>query len=428
MTIKRIGAALVALSCALTVAAPAHAGTVGARTRDAFLPTSNITIKSALGVDLTRSVGILPLHRGVANGVPVWYILTDVSDARLARDMGLNFAPKLANVGNGCASCVQEVTAPQGMGHGVVQFQDRPDFSPTRLLVPGPNGFPPRTFQPGGTAGLHYSPFVHLTNSAVIFNAPIVATGNGPFDVIHHADTSDRIMAIDTARMTVDVLFVRGFSDGQPIMYLNFESSDGFAATEERSILDPDLALSPFANGGFRPGSARAEIFAFANGQDGTDSPPAQGLTHAINDGGVPEDANFQNTRVLDDLAKDAGDTHNVFQAFPTLRDPRLAAQYSPLWDLNIAVWNPFAVGLGVNRAQTDANTILQLAARGIVTSPGGLPLSSANVIINCPALAFAHQAPTAPQAPLPRLPLSQVDTSGMIANTITFARQQHRF
>ncbi len=426
--------ALLALVLVSGVAVPAAARTATTRSHDAFLPLSNTTIKSALRVDLTRSVATLPLRQGVVNGMPVWYVITDVSDARLARALGVNFAPKLANVTNQCPGCAQQVTAPSGMpsgmgGRGIVQFQARPDFSPTRLLVPGPTGFPPAAFTPGAVAMPGYSPFVHLPNSTVIFNAPIVATGPGPFDVIHHTNTGDRVMAIDTARMTVDLLFVRGFADGQPIMYLSFESSDAFTAVLERSTFAPGLALSPFPNGGFRPDAARAEIFTFANGQDGTSSPPAQGLTHVINDGANALEANLQDTRVLDALAKDSGDAHNVFQGFPTLRDPRLAElSYSPLWDLNIGMWNPFAVGLGVNRAQTDANTILQLGARGIVTNPGGLPLSSANIIINCPALAFAHQAPTAPQAPPPPLPLPQVDTPAMIANTLAFARRQGQF
>jgi hypothetical protein len=32
---------------------------------------------------------------------------------------------------------------------------------------------------------------------------------------------------------------------------------------------------------------------------------------------------------------------------------------------------------------------VRRLAARGVVTAPGGLRLGSANIVINCPALAF---------------------------------------
>ena len=86
-----------------------------------------------------------------------------------------------------------------------------------------------------------------------------------------------------------------------------------------------------------------------------------------------------------------------TFSFFPTLRDPNLAQDYSPLWDLNIGVWSKFAVAHGLNTAKTDANEILELAAKGLVTSPGGSPLASSGSIINCPALAFTDTPPTTP-------------------------------
>jgi len=35
-------------------------------------------------------------------------------------------------------------------------------------------------------AGPGYSPFIRIDGSSVVYNAPIVATGDGPFDVVHH--------------------------------------------------------------------------------------------------------------------------------------------------------------------------------------------------------------------------------------------------
>lgn len=40
---------------------------------------------------------------------PVWYILTDVSDQSLATQIGLNFAPKLANVPREYSGCTQKL-------------------------------------------------------------------------------------------------------------------------------------------------------------------------------------------------------------------------------------------------------------------------------------------------------------------------------
>ena len=85
----------------------------------------------------------------------VWYILLDASDTGLAADLGVNFAPKLANIGIGCPACVQTVTeanptpTDNPFGPAVIHFAGAPDFSPTRIAVPGPTGFPLKDFQPG---------------------------------------------------------------------------------------------------------------------------------------------------------------------------------------------------------------------------------------------------------------------------------------
>src|SRR5260370_6732726 len=98
----------------------------------------------------------------------------------------------------GCAECVQTVTlespTPQQnrFGQAVVDFQGAPDFSPTRVAEPGPNGFPLATFQPGAVAGPGYSPFIRIAGSSVVYDAPIVATGVGPFDIEHLPHTGYR--------------------------------------------------------------------------------------------------------------------------------------------------------------------------------------------------------------------------------------------
>ncbi len=58
--------------------------------------------------------------------------------------------------------------------------------------------------------------------------------------------------------------------------------------------------------------------------------------------------------------------------------------------------------GKKLNVAQKDANEIRQLAVKGMITSPGQVPLGSANHIINCPVIAFLTDSPTEPQAPKP--------------------------
>ena len=173
-----------------------------------LLPRDHLTEESALQVDLSNETVRLPLYPGKVHGKPVWYILLDASDAGAAHDLGVNYAPKLANIGIGCPACVQTVTlahptpAQNPFGPAVVDFQGAPDFSPTRVAVPGPHGFPLAKFQPGAVAGPGYSPFIRIQGSAVVYNAPIVATGNGPFDVVHHTNTADRALGIHIAPLS----------------------------------------------------------------------------------------------------------------------------------------------------------------------------------------------------------------------------------
>jgi hypothetical protein len=376
--------------------------TSGYQDNDNLLPEAKFTLASAIRVDLTRSFATLPLHKGTYEGKPAWYVITDASDAEVADQLGVNFAPKLANlaaVTGGCPGCVQRVASGDMLlGEDDVTFEGVPDFSPDRILEPSASAFPPIAAQPGAVAGLHYSPYVVVKGSDVVYNAPIVAVGDGPFDVTHHSDTHDRLMAIDTDEMTADILFIRGFTAGKEILYLSFEASDPVSAVIERSTFAPGLGLSPFPNGSADPKSARAEIFAFANAQRGPESPPAQGLGHVIADGHNVEDANLENEALLKALER-GGDAHNVQEFFPTFEDPALAQAYSPVWDLQIGVWSPDAVAQGLNTAQTDANVIRGLAAQGLVTSPGGLPLAPAGIVINCPVVGFTDDVPLAPQA-----------------------------
>lgn len=360
----------------------------------AGLPQAKLTIKSTISVDLKRDFATLPLHRATVRGMPVWYVITDVSDASLARRMGLNFAPRLANlITPDCPGCVQTVRSPRQLGTTTVARPGEPDFRPTRLLVPGPTGFPPLVARPGAQGGLHYSPFVRIGGTHIVYDAPIVAVGHGPFDVTTHSNTHDRLLSIDVKRMTAGLGFIRGFANGKPIFYLSFETSAPLTAVIERSTFVPVLGLSPAPDRGDDPKTARADIFTFTNGATGPTSPPAQGLAHVIVDGLNAQPLYLGNTRLLRALHV-GGDAHNVFDVFPTLKDRQSALLYSPLWDLHIGVYTPKAVAAGLNTAKTDSSQILRLAARGLVTSPGGTPLASNREIINCPALGFPGNPP----------------------------------
>jgi len=396
--------------------APAEATGLGQMS--GLLPSNHLTEQSALQVDLSAETVRLPLYPGVAYGKRVWYVLLDASDSGAARDLGVNFAPKLANMGISCPACVQTVTlehpTPQQnpFGPAVVHFQGAPDFSPTRVATPGPHGFPLAKFQPGAVAGPGYSPFIRIAGSPTVYSAPIVATGDGPFDVNHHTNTSDRALGVHIApamapsgqfsESWVDMLFSKGFDAGQPIVYLSTDAGQPLTAVLERSTYVPALDQASFNGGDDFLGSARERLFGFINGQMGVNNPQAQGFTHQILDGQASQDASAANTALINAL-RHGGDFLNVFGDFPTLSDLRHANAYSPLWDAQLGLWTDKAVQAGLNTRQIDENVVFNLAATrpdlltGIDPATGKpKPYGSAGVDINCAVIGYTAKAPTA--------------------------------
>src|SRR2546427_5317262 len=376
-----------------------------------LLPRENLVLESALQVDLAHETVRLPLYKGTANGHTIWFILTEASDQGLAKNSGLNYAPKLANIANGCPDCVQTVTQEQPMpdqnkfGQAVIHYQGEPDFSPTRSLVPGPNGFPPASFSPGAVAGKGYSPFIRIEGTSVVYNAPIVATGDGPFDVVHHTNTAEPGPGIHNAPSAppgqyfdswVDLLLVKGFDAGQPILYLSTEADDPLAAVLERSTYVPALDRASYTGGDDFLGSARERLFGFINGQTGANNRQSQGFQHIILDGHAADDASAGNTALINAL-RNGGDLLNVFGDFPTLKDPRHADAYSPLWDAQLGQWTQKAIDQGLDKRQIDENVVFNLAATrpDLLTGPGGAPYGTVGIDINCAVIGFTDEAPT---------------------------------
>jgi hypothetical protein len=349
-----------------------------------LLPRDHLTEESAIQINLSNETARLPLYKGVApdpkdpgKTETVWFVLLDASDVGLAHDLGVNYAPKLANIAIGDPAAVQTVTldspSPEQnrFGQALVHFQGAPDFSPERIAEPGPNGFPLKSFQPGSVAGPGYSPFIKIAGSDVVYNAPIVAVGEGPFDVTHHTNTGDRVLNVHIASPApqgqyfdnyADILFVKGFDAGQPILYLSTDAGQPLTAVLERSTYVPALNEAAYNGGDDFLGSARERLFGFINGQVGGDNPQAQGLRNLILDGHGSEDASLGNTGLIEGL-RHGGDLLNVFGDFPTLKDPRHADAYSPLWDAQLGLWTEKAVKDGLNKRQIDENQVFNLAA-----------------------------------------------------------------
>ncbi len=383
-----------------------------------LLPRRKLTLGSALRVDLSRETVRLPIYPGKApDGTRVWYTLLDSSDKGLADDLGVNYAPKLANMAIGCPECVQEVKlesptpAQNRFGPAVLDFAGVPDFSPTRVATPGPQGFPLKKFQPGAVGGPGYSPFIRIAGSSVVYSAPIVAVGNRGFDVRHHTNTADRVLGVHIAPPSppgkfleswVDVLFIKGFDAGQPILYLSTDAGQPLTSVLERATYVPALDRAPYNGGDDFLGSARERLFGFVNGQSGSRNPQSQGFQHMFLDGHGSMDASARNRGLINSLRR-GGDVLNVFGDFPTLTDPRHARAYSPLWDAQLGLWTKKAVRQGLNRRQIDENAVFNLAATrpdlltGVDPATGEpKPYGASGVNINCAVIGFTRSAPRA--------------------------------
>ena len=211
------GAALVAAAAAIAAGGGVLAGdsdyasaastTGGLGQLSGLLPRNHLTEESAIQGQPQQGVGAAPAVPGRRQTErPLWYVLLDASDAGAAHDLGVNYAPKLAQPSINCPDCVQTVTldsptpTQNRFGQAIVHFKGVPHFSPTRIAEPGPTGFPLAKFQPGAVAGPGYSPFIRIAGAPTVYSAPIVATGDGPFDVVHHTNTGDRVLGIHIAR------------------------------------------------------------------------------------------------------------------------------------------------------------------------------------------------------------------------------------
>ena len=322
---------------AMTIIAGAFAISLPA----AYAGGGELFVQSA--VEHADNTVTLPLYRGASRGRTVWYVILDSSDGKDATKLGINTASKLTNARG--TTAVQKVT----VTNGVVDFPASVDFAPARVVVPGPNGFPPNAAQAGSIGEAGYSPLIQLPGG-IIRNAPQIANDTG----LH-----DKIVAIDIAAGKVTLRESDGFSGGKRVKYLSTDASDMGAAALEASTYTLALNAAPFP-GGDGTDSSRASLAAFVNGQTGANNPQRQGLNSALLDG-------------LDPL--------NVLAWAPN------QGRYSPLWDVHATQWRAIAVARGENVRQTDFGQIKNLAQKGTVTGPGGATFGPAGFIVNCPII-----------------------------------------
>ncbi len=316
-------------------------------------------------IDLDAGTIALPLYRGrMASGEAVWYVVTDTDDAGNAAQLGLNYSPKLtyANAVGGVRR------ARLGAGPELIFEAGTVDFSPDRNVVAGeaPTFFPPAEAEPGSVGDDNYSPLVEITNAGGhIYNAPMIAfdvddetlnrfcDGNPDHSLVH-----DKVVSICPEEGVVTLQLTPGFSFARPVLYLSTDANHPEPAALEGATFAPGLA-DIHLGGDDSLFSAVERIFVFVNGHTGSGNPQRQGLNSALADGASPL---------------------NVLGGIPTI-----ATDYSPLWDINIAVWTQEAIDRGLRSRVTEEFAILGLAEKGWITGPEGTEFGSVGFLVNCP-------------------------------------------
>jgi len=345
--------ALIPRAAALVAALAALPG-LALPAASAPLPRASIVLPSTISVDPEAGTVTLPLHRGTAGGKTVWYIITDSSDRADAQRRGVLFAPLLARAGSLCDACVQKAVERDGS----IAFPGAPDFSPTRVYTPGTAGFPPVAAHPGATASAQYTPLVKIGD--IVINAPVVATGDGTFDVTGHANTQDRVIAIDTAHKTVTLALAKGFALGKRVLYISTEASDPAAATIERATYVPSL----------KPTSGWVPIEVVTNGSQ-------QGLAWLGLTGHVNEDATASNAASL-------GSSMNVLSTLPT-GNTQIA--YSPLWNVDFLTWRQASLAAHEDTVLTSEAQVAK--HQGSLTAMNGGQIGPVGIFVNCPVIAY---------------------------------------
>jgi hypothetical protein len=339
-----------------------------------FKPSDHVFVKSALAVDFTyRDASVtLPLFRGLSpQGKDVFYIITDASDFDVARQMGVNYAPKLAEaIGS---PGVQNVT----LQDGVMKFAGDVDFSLEYKVAPGdpPSYFPPKAANPGAAADDQWSSIVALP-SGLVLNAQIVKNASG-----QHL----RVKSIDTEARAVTLSILDGVQGGKQYFYhLVTDASVPIAAVLEKGVFAPKLAKIPeFGKSLPEEKSALLGFSPVLNGRTDKGSGQDQGFSTALANG-------------IDPI--------NVFPVGPNNDNPSRENNYSPLWDAHVSMWTPAAIDKGKVHRIHSIDEQKSLIREGLLTSasinpPGpGNPyvggLRPTQAIINCPVIAHPDLPP----------------------------------
>src|SRR5215470_7910022 len=150
---------------------------------DSFFLPNTVQGPTSFRENAGPTIVTYPLYQGTSHGRDVSYVITDASNLSVARALGVNFTPKLAQAAG--TSAVQNSTSQIGSGNGI-DFPASVDFSPAHVLIPSATGFPPAAAQPGAVGEPGYSPLVQVVfrDQMVVLDAPQIANATGQADKI----------------------------------------------------------------------------------------------------------------------------------------------------------------------------------------------------------------------------------------------------
>lgn len=327
-----------------------------------------VLLNKSANIDMEKGTATLPLRKGrLANGTPVWFILTDATDQNIAELQGLAYSPKLAFAltGKGTRKATIDKDGTFVFASGSV------DFKPALSITPGPANapFPPKAFQPGSVGDADYTPLVYVENSAkaLLYNAPVVSQAseaelNAMCDAkVDYSKVHDKVTRICPRDGTVTIKLTLGFTFDKPIFYISTEANDPLVASLENATFTPAMKDLPFALEDASPGESAERIVVVVNGPTGKDNPHRQGLVSALSGEGGPL---------------------NVLGGIPTIN-----LDYSPMWRLFPAVWTDEAIQKGYRYRITSALQAAEMSTRGYLKSLDGGDFRAVGFVVNCPVV-----------------------------------------
>ena len=360
-----------------------------------FTEAQNVFLPSVLGIDFRTDRSVVPagptarfpMFQGwetLPNGSrrEGYYVITEASDADLARELGVIFSPRMANsIGSGGEQ--NSNWSPDGR----LVFEGSVDFSPKRSLVAGApsedgllEGFPPAEVNPGAIADANWSSYVVLPGTSIVINAQLVANSTGIHDRIPHPDGNSQAQEDDLnnpnlsiSQASVVMQLLDGWHDNRPYYFhIVTDTSDPAPAAIELGVFAPKLANLP-AFGVF-PGGSMLPFSPTANGRtfDNGDGFGVQGLNTAA----------LSNRQVQDPT--------NTFPIDPS--DTR----YAPMWDAHVTEFTVPEAERPILRSFDQINELLEqgilIPFRGnanpepLANSLSDL-LTATGAIINCPVI-----------------------------------------